>query len=428
MIEAYIGKEAFEDGIRRYLSKHAYGNATGNDLWTALGEVSDRQVKRIMVDWIRQPGFPVVTAQLNDGKLNLRQARFTLTGSSKGALWPIPITVELNGQTRSLLMENESLILDVGDVKSLRINTDRTGFYIVHYQGLENLVWESGLSAVDRWGMISDAFLFLLAGKVTFAQYASILEKFIKEQDYLPASEVSDQLSTLHTILPAQIAKISAAFHRSQLEIHREKRDENSRILLGLVAGRLTLVDDKYAAEMAGRFNEYENVEPDMKQAVLLAYARSTSDYDSLLKGYRESESDEDRVRFLNAMTAFRNKQLIRQTLEFTLSGEVKRQDIRAVILAAAEKPQAKDVIWGWLHSNLAKLRSLYQDTGILSSTFLSLIPILGVGRINEIEEYFDSHKIPEADVGIKAGLEKLKAYDRLVSSITRNDSPPLSN
>ena len=187
------------------------------------------------------------------------------------------------------------------------------------------------------------------------------------------------------------------------------------------MAGRLTLVDDAYAAEMATEFNGYEKVEPDMKQAVVLAYARSTGDYDALLKGYRESASDEDRVRFLNALTAFRNHLLIRRTLDFALSGEVKRQDVRTVILAAAEKPEAKDVIWAWLQSNLEKVRSLYKDTGILSGTFLSLIPIIGVGRIDEIDEYFKRHEMPEADVGITAGLEKLKAYDRLVSSIAKN-------
>jgi tricorn protease interacting factor F2/3 len=218
-----------------------------------------------------------------------------------------------------------------------------------------------------------------------------------------------------------QITDIARTFYRSQLKILGEKRDENSRILRGLVAGRLTLVDEPYAAEIAGKFTEYEKVEPDMKQAVLLACARTTSDYDNLLKGYRESVSDEDRVRFLNAMTAFRNDALIKRTLEFALSGEVKRQDIRTVILAAAEKPEAKNVTWVWLQSNLEKLRSLYENTGIISATLLSLIPILGIGRVYEIEEYFNRHKIPEANVGITAGLEKLRSYDRLVSSINNN-------
>ena len=40
--------------------------------------------------------------------------------------------------------------MDVKDAKSLRINVDRTGFYAVHYHGLEDLVWASG-SVVDRW-------------------------------------------------------------------------------------------------------------------------------------------------------------------------------------------------------------------------------------------------------------------------------------
>ena len=418
MIESYIGKETFEDGIRRYLSEHAYDNATGNDLWTTLGAVSEQQVQRIMIGWIRQPGFPVVTALLRGEELILRQGRFILSAASEGALWPIPITLELNGEIRSLLLENESLSLDVKEVNSLRINVDRTGFYAVHYQGLENLVWASGLSSADRWGIASDAFLFLIAGRISFSQYVSILKRFIQEQDYLPAYEVADQLSILYTILPAQITEIATAFHRSQLNILRQKPDENSRILRGLVAARLTLVDETYAAEIASNFYEYEKVEPDMKQAVLLAYARSTGDYETLVKGYRKSASDEDRVRFLNALTAFRNDLLISRTLDFALSGEVKKQDVRTVILAATEKPEAKNVTWAWLRLNLEKLRSLYQDTGILSRTFLSIIPILGVGRINEIEEYFKQHRIPEADIGITAGLEKLKAYDRLVSSI----------
>jgi tricorn protease interacting factor F2/3 len=422
MIEAYIGKKAFQDGIRRYISAHAYGNATGTDLWRTLEEVSGQQVQKIMAAWIRQPGFPAVTAQLSGGKLSLRQGRFILAGSSQLELWPIPITLELNGQPRTVLLEKESLSLDVKEVNSLKINVDRTGFYSVRYQDLEDIVWKSDLSAIDRWGLVSDAFGFLLAGDINFNQYTSILERFTKERDYLPVHEVSDQLATLNSIMPTKVAEVSRIFHRSQMEIPRDQKDENSRILCGLMASRLTLVDDAYSAELATKFSEYEQVEPDMKQAVALAYARSRNDYDGLLKQYKESKSDEDRTRLLNAMTAFRNEPLIQRTLDYAISGEVKRQDVRTVLLAAAEKPEAKNITWKWLQTNMEKLRNLYQDTGILSLTFFSLIPTLGVGRIHETEDYFTKHKIPEANVGITAGLEKLSAYDRLVSNTTKNE------
>ncbi len=155
-----------------------------------------------------------------------------------------------------------------------------------------------------------------------------------------------------------------------------------------------------------------------MKQAVTFAYARSTGDFDSLLAAYRKSSSDEDKIRFLSAMTTFTNGSLVKRTLDFALGEEVKRQDVRIVLVAATEKPGAKNVTWKWLRDNIEKLRKLYENTGILSGTFLSIIPILGIGRVEETETFFTTHKIADAEVGITAGLEKLVAYDRLVRSI----------
>ena len=251
-----------------------------------------------------------------------------------------------------------------------------------------------------------------------YADYVSLLGKFTQEKDYLPTHEVSDQLSFLYTILPSKTDELSRTFHRSQLRIPREKSNENTLILQGTLASRLTLVDNKYAEELAPKFKEFQKVEPDMKQAVALAYARSEGDYDGLLKAYRESNSDEHKVTFLNAMTAFSNESLLNRTLEFALSGEVKKQDVRTVLLAATEKPDAKNTTWSWLKANLEKIRNLYQNTGILSGTFLSIIPILGIGRIPEVEDFFNKHEIIEAEVGIKAGLEKLNTFDRLVTNI----------
>ena len=155
-----------------------------------------------------------------------------------------------------------------------------------------------------------------------------------------------------------------------------------------------------------------------MKQAVALAYARSTNDFDGLVKAYRQSNSDEDKVRFLSAMTSFTDQGLLQKTLEFALSGEVKRQDVIGVILAATEKPHTARITWNWLQSKIEKIREMYANTGALSGVFLTIIPILGVGRIQEVESFFETHSMPEADVGIKAGLERLRTYDRLVRNI----------
>lgn len=427
MIEAYIGKDAFREGIRHYLSSHAYSNATGNDLWSSFEESSGEQVKMIMSRWIQNPGYPVVNAVLKDGKLTLRQERFLLSGTPDTEVWPIPVGMELNGEPKNFLLEKEERTFDVKDIKSLRVNVDRTGFYRVHYSGLYDILWRSKLSALDRWGIISDAFSFLLSGKMPFNDYLALTNRFNEEGDYLPAREVSDQLSLLYAIVPTNVSELSRTFHRTQLKILRERSDEKSSMLRGIMASRLALVDGAYATELASKFKDYERVEPDMKLAVAVAYSASTGDYDGLLRRYRESRSDEDKVRLLNAMTAFRDEKILMRSLDFALSGEVKRQDVRSVVLAATEKPDARNVAWTWLRVNIGKIRALYEGTGLLSGIFLSTIPILGIGRIQEVEKFFSENKMPEAEKGMRAGLEKLEVYERLVKSIdqeVRNTIP----
>src|SRR5439155_964627 len=40
MLEQYLGAHVFRDGVRAYLTQHAYGNADTGDLWAALGKAS----------------------------------------------------------------------------------------------------------------------------------------------------------------------------------------------------------------------------------------------------------------------------------------------------------------------------------------------------------------------------------------------------
>ena len=420
MIEAYVGEEAFREGVRRYLSAHAYANATGNDLWSAIEDASGKPVKTIMSTWIRQPGFPVVTVSKRDGKLTLRQERFLISGGpdKEKARWSIPLILEVNGERRSILMEGAEHEIEVGDLKSLRINPDRPGFYAVHYKGLDDIIWRSKLSSYDRWGVLFDTFSFLLSGRTNFNQYMATLSNFERETDTLPAQELSDQITLLYSLVPPKILDISKRVHRGLLETFKGRTDEKSSILEGMLASRLAVVDPDYAVTLARNFNDYGKTPPDMRLAVATAYARSTNDLDGLTRKYRESSSDEDRIQFLQSMTTFSDEELVKRTLNFAISGEVKRQDVISVVIAATENPQVKDMTWEWLKSNIGKLQELYQSTGLLSIEFMSIIPVLCIGRLSEAEDFFAKHAISDAEVGIKVGLEKLRAYDRLVKNI----------
>lgn len=61
---AYVGREAFLDGARRYFKAHAYGNTTLDDLLSVLGEVSGRDMAEWSRAWLQTAGVNALTPQV----------------------------------------------------------------------------------------------------------------------------------------------------------------------------------------------------------------------------------------------------------------------------------------------------------------------------------------------------------------------------
>jgi len=61
---AYVGREAFFDGARRYFKKHAFGNTVLTDLLDVLEETSGRDLKSWAAAWLQTSGVNSLTPQL----------------------------------------------------------------------------------------------------------------------------------------------------------------------------------------------------------------------------------------------------------------------------------------------------------------------------------------------------------------------------
>jgi len=418
MLEAYAGEDEFMHGVRSYLEKYKFSNAAGNDLWNEIERTSKTRVKAIMNDWIRKPGYPVVNVKLDGKKLMIRQHRFLLNGSAEPSSWPVPITLKINGKEQKLLMEKSEESIAVPDgVDSLKLNLEETGFYRVYYEGLYDKVWRSNMSPVDRYGIVSDAYAFAIQGKMDFSQYLALINRYMNEQEYLPAFEVSDQLSSLSTITRS-VEETSRKFHRNQLKILANRKDENSVALQGSVASRLALLDMEYAKELSLRFNDYETAEPDMKQAIVVAHARASGDFESLFKNYKNRPSEEEKSRFLIGLTSFNQPSLNSRAMDLASSGEIKKQHVGTLLGSAARNPDARDGTWDWIAQKFEWLRGIYEGTGVLSRYLTYVLPILGIDRTEEVTKFFAKHKAPEIIKGVEAGLEKLRINEAFLRRI----------
>jgi tricorn protease interacting factor F2/3 len=420
MIEAYIGPDKFQKGVSKYLQQFRYSNASGRDLWDHLQQASGLDVSHIMGEWISKIGYPVVKASLSQGKLVLEQERFLLSGAREKQIWPIPVTITVDGKTQQLLLDKEKTEVKISSPKSLKLNVDRTGFYRTDYRGseLQALVWAGKLSGLDRYGIANDAWAFLNSSRMSWKEYQNLLERFFSDEEYLPTFETSERLTTLFLIAPRKVADLSRRYHRSQLKILEGKRDENSSLLKGIIALRLAILDDVYAREVGAKFKHLADVEPDMKRSVIVGYARSSNDYDGLLDAYKKSTTDEDRLRYLEGLASFKQPDLVRKVQDFAMAGNVKRQDIgRGLLQFASSNPDAHAVTWEWFRDNIQKLDKMYEGTATLSAYMRLYISVIGVGRVREVEKLFSEHKLAGAD----ATLERLKIHDRLANEITKS-------
>jgi len=61
MFEGWLGLERFRRGISAYLSAHANGNATVDDLLSELSKAAGRDVATAFRSFLDQPGVPLVT-------------------------------------------------------------------------------------------------------------------------------------------------------------------------------------------------------------------------------------------------------------------------------------------------------------------------------------------------------------------------------
>ncbi|MDP1891609.1 MAG: M1 family aminopeptidase, partial [Gemmatimonadaceae bacterium] len=94
-----VGDTAFQRGVQQFLTKHAYANATWQDLLASIGQASHRDLSAWGKQWMLRPGMPEVETKLTlkNGrieKLELVQRPVQPSVSGQGS-WPMKVQVLL---------------------------------------------------------------------------------------------------------------------------------------------------------------------------------------------------------------------------------------------------------------------------------------------------------------------------------------------
>lgn len=376
MVRALLGDDAMRKGLKNYFAAHQYGNATGADLWQALGEASGMNVGQIMESWLEHPGYPVVEVKVEDGKLMLSQQQFFIgDGEEKGRLWQIPLNANYN-QAPAIFSEQSLVLGDYAQLRKqngrpFRVNVGDNSHVIVKYdETLLNDILDhlDELGAIDQLQLLQDLRLLAEGRQISYAQIVPLLSRFkdsrsgiVNEMLYhvanslknfvQPAAKTERQLQQLFDQL--SVKQVQRLGWLSQKD---ESNDDQLTRPIVLSAALYAQNRDTIKQAQA-LFDQYQDHLADLPADVRgLVLANEVKNYgsqelfDTLLADYQKTADAGFKQDICAALTKTQDDQLIAQLIDrFEDADTIKPQDLRAWFRGVLANDHGQQAAWDWI-------------------------------------------------------------------------------
>jgi puromycin-sensitive aminopeptidase len=436
MLEQHIGPTAFRDGVREYLRAHAYGNADTKDLWVSLGKAAKQPVPELMDGWIFQPGYPLVSAQLDGvSELLLTQQRFAYlrTGGASTQDWQIPVQIRIETKDKAehrrvLLSGHQTRIPLPPDVRQILINEGGHGFYRVQYDAplLQRLL-DTGLDRLaptERFNLLSDAWATTLSGAMPLPDYLRLTRHFTQERDKNVWAVLLDSLSFLNRIIAVDERPLLEAFVRTLVapavrELGWEPRS-GENVLLSQLRGELLgasgkLGNDPAVQEQAlVRYAQYRtdsaavdsNIVPAL--VAILAHTGDVARYEEFSERYKKAATPQEERRYLFSLAVFQSPALLARTLARTIDGEIRTQDAPFIVSACLGNVYNREIAWDFVKSNWEKMDQLFPKQGV--RRMCGGIVSLATPELEyDVREFFASCNVDLGGKTLEQYLEQLR-------------------
>jgi tricorn protease interacting factor F2/3 len=442
MLENYVGIENFRKGLKHYLTLHKYSNAEGQDLWNSIGKIAHKPVDSMMKTWIDQVGYPVVDVKRNNSKLSLTQRRFLSDGSraSKNR-WAIPIQIEEENHQNSILMKSRTSTVSLKNKDSnFILNSGRYGFYRIQYDDhsladLSLLIDEKILNHVDRWGLQNDLFTQCVSGTKQLQEYLDFTTSYHDEDDYITLLDLAQNLYYIYKLTTKEKFSdeirtytaqfLGTIFDRLGWDSKKNEKHTDSLLRSFVITALGKLGDKEILSEANKRFNKFlknkNSLAPDLRESVfiLMAWQGDKKTYNKLLSLYRKSTLQEEKIRFLSAMCNFKQKSLLLKTLNFTLTSEVRSQNIRMPIIGVSANIHGRTILWPWLKSHWKKLVLKFGVGNPLANRIVASVGgVIDDKQEKDVRNFFKRNPLPGTERVIEQTLERVRIRSNFLRRI----------
>jgi puromycin-sensitive aminopeptidase len=436
MLEQYLGADRFRDGIRRYLRKHAYGNTETHDLWDALEEETGEPVRRIMDTWIWQGGYPLLSVTIaDDGTLRFSQRRYSPSRPDDETKWAVPLSVrqvapdgsertdailvEADGASLPMLSPDAVVVANAGGISFVRVWYDE----VLAGRLAGSAV--SALSPLERYSLVDDAWAAVVDGSTTSSSFCRFVEGFVEETELPVWQLILTGLSWCDRFLEDEPRDRFRDYVRRLLRpaIDRLGWDASSdeadlvRALRGTLAQALAVLGDDPEAkaqmrELEGDARGGGDVDAHLASAAVQVVATNgdSGDFARYWQMVHDGVTPQEQLRYLYALARFRDPELFDRLLASTLTDDVRPQDGPFLLATATTNRDLGERAWRFIADNWDQALARFASSNIISlasgTRFLSM-----PDQQADVEAFFQTHSIPQAQLMLDQILERQRIY-----------------
>ena len=419
MVRALLGDRALREGLKNYFAAHKYSNATGADLWKALGDASGLNIGKIMNSWLEQPGYPVVTAKINDdGDLVLSQKQFFIgDGKDVDREWQIPLNSNYD-KAPQIMAEQE---LNLGNYQALRdkngqpfrLNLGNNSHFIVKYDDtLLNDILDHAdeLDPIAQRQLLQDLRLLAQGQQVSYASLIPLLKQFKDSTSAIVNAELYQIANSLKMFAkpdsPAEqeLRQFFDLLSKDQVKrlgwLPKDGESNDDQLTRPYILSASLFARNNDSITQAHQIftenqDKLESLSADIRGLVLKNEVQnfgSAELFDKLIKAYQQTADASFKQDLRMAIPNTTDPALIAKVVSYFEDADViKPQDLRAWYRGLLANKAGQQAAWNWLRDEWQWLN----DTVGGDMEFATFITVTaGVfhtpERLNEFKDFFE--------------------------------------
>ncbi|MDE6949048.1 MAG: M1 family metallopeptidase, partial [Limosilactobacillus sp.] len=419
MVRALLGDKVLREGLKNYFAAHKYSNATGADLWKALGDASGLNIGKIMNSWLEQPGYPVVTAKINDdGDLVLSQKQFFIgDGKDVDRQWQIPLNSNYD-EVPQIMAEQE---LNLGNYQALRdkndqpfrLNLGNNSHFIVKYDDtLLNDILDHAdeLDPIAQRQLLQDLRLLAQGQQVSYASLIPLLKQFKDSTSAIVNAELYQIANSLKMFAkpdsPAEqeLRQFFDLLSKDQVKrlgwLPKDGESNDDQLTRPYILSASLFARNNDSITQAHQIftenqDKLESLSADIRGLVLKNEVQnfgSAELFDKLIKAYQQTTDASFKQDLRMAIPNTTDPALIAKVVSYFEDADViKPQDLRAWYRGLLANQAGQQAAWNWLRDEWQWLN----DTVGGDMEFATFITVTaGVfhtpERLNEFKDFFE--------------------------------------